>query len=287
MDRTTLIAAAWMLGAIASFTSMAVGGRLVGDTHDTFEIMLFRSILGLGIMLTVAQATGGVAARVRTRHPRLHVLRNMTHFAGQNLWFLAIMLAPLAQVFAIEFTAPLWLLLLAPMLLGERVRGVQFVVALVGFAGVLIVARPFGGEPSVGLVFAGLAAFFFAVTNLLTRRLTRADSVVTILLWLTGTQVVFGAAFAGWDGDVQWPTAATLPWICAIGVAGLTAHTCLTNALSLAPASTVMPVDFARLPLIAVVGAVLFAEPFEPIVLLGGAIVVGAAWTNLKLAPKG
>ena len=69
-----------------------------------------------------------------------------------------------------------------------------------------------------------------------------------------------------------------------ISVAGLVAHFCLTTALSLAPAATVMPIDFVRLPLIAVVGALVYGEALDPLVLVGGAVIVGANWMNLRLS---
>ena len=274
-----------MLGSIASFTAMAIAGRAVGHRHDTFEIMFYRSAIGVVVVLAVILATGR-RSEVTTRNLPLQVLRNVAHFSGQNLWFLAILTIPLAQVFALEFTSPLWVLLLAPLVLGERVRPAQYAVALVGFGGVLVVAQPFSGNLSLGLLWAMSAAVFFAITAVATRRLTRNETVIGILFWLTLMQLVFGAVCAGFDGDVAWPTAATLPWLVLIGLAGLCAHFCLTKALALAPASTVMPVDFVRLPLIAGIGAVFYAEPLDPLILLGGAIIAGAAWANLRLAGR-
>ncbi len=278
-------AALWMTGSIASFTAMAVAGRAVSSTLDTFEIMLFRSAVGIVVVLAVAGAMGRLG-EVTTRNLRRHATRNLAHFTGQNLWFLAIATAPLAQVFALEFTSPLWVLLLAPLVLGERVTRAQVAVAAIGFAGVLIVARPLGGAMSPGLLWAGLAAIAFALTNLLTRGLTRDESVTGIMVWLTAMQLVMGLVCAGIDGDVALPDAATAPWLVLIGLAGLVAHVCLTNALRLAPASTIMPVDFVRLPLIALIGAAFYGEALDPFVLLGGAVILGAAWANLRMARR-
>jgi drug/metabolite transporter (DMT)-like permease len=274
-----------MIGAIVSFTSMAVAARAVGDVHDTFEIMFFRSALGVVLVAGVLAATGRLGEVTTTRW-RLQIGRNVAHFTGQNLWFLAILSIPLAQVFALEFTSPLWVLLLAPLVLGETVRRSQYAVAAVGFAGVVLVAQPFGGGLAWGVIPGALAAVFFALTNLLTRRLTRDVTVGAILMWLTGTQLILGALCAGWDGDVAWPTAATWPWLAVIGLGGLLAHLSLTNALRLAPASTVMPVDFARLPVIALIGVVLYGEALDPLILLGGAVIAGAAWANLRIAAR-
>jgi drug/metabolite transporter (DMT)-like permease len=95
-------------------------------------------------------------------------------------------------------------------------------------------------------------------------------------------QAGFGTVAMLLDGQVALPTLQTLPWLALIGVAGITAHLCLTTALSLAPASMVVPVDFARLPLIAVVGAVFYAEPVETSLFLGAALIFLGIWINLR-----
>jgi drug/metabolite transporter (DMT)-like permease len=94
-------------------------------------------------------------------------------------------------------------------------------------------------------------------------------------------QAVFGIACASWDGDVTWPSLAIWPWVVAISFAGLGAHFCLTKALSLAPAIIVMPFDFARLPIIALIGALAYNEALDPWVFLGAAIIFGSNYLNL------
>ena len=83
-----------------------------------------------------------------------------------------------------------------------------------------------------------------------TRRLTRTETTTCILFWMTLMQIGMGILFAAFDGDVAMPSASSVPWLALIGCAGLLAHFCLTTALSLAPATVVVPLDFARLPLI-------------------------------------
>lgn len=103
----TFQAVLWMTGAVVSFTSMAVAGRAVSLDLDTFEIMLYRSIIGAIIVTSVLMATGKLSQINRDRFG-LHVARNISHFAGQNCWFFAVATIPLAQVFALEFTSPLY-----------------------------------------------------------------------------------------------------------------------------------------------------------------------------------
>ena len=281
-----LIAAAWMIGAISSFTLMAVAGRTVSTELDTFEIMLFRSLTGIAIVVSIAVATGRLSQIGRNRLG-LHAARNLFHFTGQNLWFYAITVIPLAQVFALEFTTPIWVILLSPLILGERITAIGLLSAAIGFVGILIVARPDPDNISWGLMAAAGCAVFFAMTAIFTRKLTQTETVMTILFYLTVMQAFFGLVSAGVDGDIALPSAAALPWVILIGCAGLLAHFCLTKALSIAPASIVMPIDFVRLPTIAVVGMLLYQEPLEIWVFVGAALIFAGNYLNISSAVRG
>lgn len=278
-------AALWMTGAIVSFTSMAIAGRAVSHELDTFEIMLFRSLVGFILVFAGARALGTLHTVTR-RHMGLHTIRNVGHFAGQNLWFFAITVVPLMQVFALEFTSPLWVVLLAPLILGERMTLDRVLVVGVGLLGVMLVAQPWQAPPSFGLIMAALAAIGFAISALCTRKLTHTETITCILFWLTGMQMVFGLICAGIDGDIALPSLQTAPWLVLIACAGLLAHLCLTQALSRAPASVVMPFDFIRLPVITFVGIWLYAEPFDVWALIGGIVIFGAGYLNIVTATR-
>ncbi|CUH53384.1 DMT family transporter [Shimia marina] len=276
----TLKAAFWMSGAILSFTAMAVAGRAVSFELDTFEIMMYRSIVGILVVCAAAHMTGSLH-QVTRRHLGLHFVRNLSHFAGQNLWFYALTAIPLAQVFALEFTSPIWAILLTPLILGERLRKIGLLGAMIGFIGILIVARPNPQALDIGQLSAATAAIGFALSALFTRKLTRSESITCILFYLTVMQAGFGVIFAGFDGDIALPSAVSAPWILLIACAGLVAHFCLTTALRLAPASVVMPIDFIRLPLIAVVGMTLYGEMIDIWVLLGAGIIFAGNYLNI------
>ncbi|WP_246032442.1 DMT family transporter [Thalassobius vesicularis] len=275
-----LKAALWMSGAIASFTSMAIAGRAVSLELDTFEIMTYRSLVGLVIVLVVAGAAGTLG-QVTRRNLGLHLIRNVSHFTGQNLWFYSLTAIPLAQVFALEFTAPLWVIVLSPLVLGERLTPMRVLAALIGFVGVLIVARPTPDSLQFGQVTAALAAVGFAGSILTTRRLTRTETITCIMFYLTLMQAVLGLICAGFDGDIALPSAESAPWLVLIGCAGLLAHFCLTTALRLAPATVVIPIDFIRLPLIAVVGMMVYGEALDLWVVLGAAVIFGGNYLNI------
>ena len=275
-----LVAALWMSGSIASFSAMAVAGREVASTLDTFEIMMYRSAVGALIVCALAALTGAWR-QITTAALGTHVLRNIAHFTGQNLWFYAVTVIPLAQVFALEFTSPIWVIVLSPLILGERLTPVPALAALMGFAGILIVARPDMGSINAGVITAASAAIFFALTIMFTKRLTRTQSITQILFWLTAMQLVMGVAMAGYDGDIALPDAAALPWVMLIGLAGLLAHYCLTNALSIAPATVVVPIDFIRLPTIAVIGMLVYGEAVDIWVFVGALVIFGGNYMNI------
>jgi drug/metabolite transporter (DMT)-like permease len=280
-----LKAALWMLGAIASFSAMAVAGRAVSHALDTFEIMTYRSLVGI-VVLWVILTLNGQWRQVTRRSLGTHVIRNAAHFTGQNLWFYAVTAIPLAQVFALEFTSPIWVVLLSPLILGEPLTRLRLMSVLAGFMGILIVARPSPDTISPGLIAAASSAVFFALSVMYTRLLTRTETVLCIMFWLTLMQAVFGIIFSAWDGDMVAPSAQTLPWLVLIGFAGLLAHYCLTSALAIAPATVVVPIDFVRLPTIAIVGMLLYGEALDAWVFVGAAVIFAANYANIWYANR-
>ncbi|MCA0045012.1 DMT family transporter [Celeribacter litoreus] len=276
-------AALWMSGALAGFSSMAVAGRALAANLDTFEILGYRSFFGLLIVLSVTIAQ----RRYRELRPKamwLHFGRNVGHFAGQNLWLFALTLIPMAQLFALEFSYPILVGLGATLFLGEKMTPLRAGTSVMGFIGILVVARPFTGDGlSIGLLAAMACAFGFAASALFTKRLTLTAhvSVLSIMFWMVLIQLGFGILCAGFDGDVAIPTLRDLPWVLVVAVSGLGAHFCLTTALSLAPASIVTPIDFLRLPIIAVIGMLFYAESLDFFVFLGAAIIFSANYFNI------
>ena len=279
-DNTLLRAAIWMIGAILSFSAMAIAGREASLSLDTFEIMMYRSFVGV-IVVAVAITVLRRWHMVSTKRLAQHGLRNMAHFTGQNLWFYAVSVIPLAQVFALEFTSPIWVILLAPLLLGEKLTRMRGIAVTLGFIGILIVARPSPATFNMGLACAAGSAIFFALTNIATKRLTRNESIWSIMFWLTTMQLIMGIIFAGWDFDITLPDAQSLPFILIIGCAGLSAHFCITNALSLAPAALVVPIDFARLPFIALLGWLIYGESVEIWLFVGAALILAGNFINI------
>lgn len=277
-----------MLGGVVSLTTMGVAGRELAGDLTPFQILFWRSLLGAAILAALIQRSAAGWAQLRTDAPGIHLGRNLGHFFGQSCWFYALGVITLAEVFALEFTTPLWVALLAPLVLGERFTAVKGVAAALGFAGVLAITQPFGADLSLGHAVALAAAFGFTVNIIGTKLLSRRDTTLCILFWMTVTQAAFAlvsdvvASTAFGVASMPWPTAETAPWLVAIGLCGLSAHYCITNALVLADATVVQPIDFLRLPLVGLVGWSVYDEPVGAAMALGAALILAANLINLQ-----
>ena len=277
----SLRGALWMSGTVLSFCAMAIAARQLLKHLGTFEILFFRTGVSLFIVLLVTLRTGlsGFVA-LKTKRIGLHLWRNGMHLGGQASWVFAIGALPLAMVFAIEFTAPIWTAVLAVLVLGEHMNRGRVVMLVLGLAGVLVILRPDLGvfQPAALIMLFG--SLCFAVQFIGTKQLSSTESPMAVLFWMSviQTPVCLLAALPGWVA----PAMEDLPWIVGIGVGSFTAHYCMTRAMKLADAMVVVPVDFFRLPLIAVVGAVFYAEPFDPAVIAGAAMIIAGVWYSLS-----
>ena len=270
-----------MIGAMVSFSLMAIAGRELADSLNTFEIMLYRSIIGLVIVVLVG-ALVGTLSQIKTNRLGLHLVRNMAHFSGQNLWFLAVAFIPFSQLFALEFSTPIWVALFAPLFLGEALTRERVLAVILGFTGVLIVARPDFTQLNPAIMAAISCAICFALSLMATKKLTSDQSITCILFWLTAMQFIMGLAATLFFGTITVPEGVGVMWIMAVGIGGLMAHFCITNALSIAPAIVVIPLDFMRLPLISIIGFLAYGEAFELPILVGACVIFVAILVNLK-----
>lgn len=269
-----------MAGALVSFMSMAIAGRQLSAELTTFQILFFRSLVGLVVVLALFQHWGW--RRAKTRVFGRHLLRNVAHFGGQYGWFYGIAFIPLTEVFAIEFTVPIWTAILATIFLGERMNQLRVLAVVLGFAGILVILRPGVAAISVPALAVLGGALCYAISHVFTKRLSATESPLTILFYMTVIQLPLGLvpALPHW----VWPSAALWPWVGVVALTALSAHYCLTRAFQLADATVVIPMDFLRLPLIAVVGFLFYGETLQIWVLVGALIVCAATWLNLKSA---
>lgn len=270
----------WMTGTVVSFSVSAVSVRVLSRTLGIFEFLSLRSAVGIVVLAAIALAGPGGFRRLALRRPALQLFRNAAHTAGQAAWAYGITLLPLATVFALEFTSPVLVAILALVVLRERLSVARIGAVILGLAGVLVVLRPGIAVFQPASFWVLGSALAFASVAIATKMLTATESTLGILFWmnmiqlplnLLGSEPLFIARIepSQWGGVV------------AFCVSGLTSHLCLTQAYRHGDASMVVPLDFLRIPLIALVGWELYGEPLDPFVFLGAALIVGGISWNL------
>lgn len=274
--------AVWMGGAVVSFSVMAIAVRELLRALGIFEILFLRSLVSLILLAAVLPVVGWQA--LRTQRFGLHVVRNLFHFSGQYAWVYAIAWLPLATVFAIEFTMPVWAALLAVPILGERLNRGRVIMLVLGLVGIFIILKPGLAEvkPAALVMLAG--SFAYAATMIGTKRLAQSDSAIAVLFYMSAIQVPLGLvpALPAW----VTPGLVDLPWIVAVGATGLSAHFCMTRSLRIADATLVVPIDFLRLPLITAVGVLFYGEPLELSILLGAAVIFAGTYASIRLESR-
>ena len=274
----TVRGALWMLGAVLSFAAMAVSVRELQRHMGILQILSLRTAVTLVIVCALALGHG--VAPLATRRFPLHATRALVHLAGQACWMYAIGALALATVFAIEFTMPVWAALLAAAFLGERLNRGRVVMLLLGLAGVGIILRLGLGAFHPAVLVMLLGSICYASSVIFTKRLSATDSALAVTFWMSAVQMplTLAAALPSWVAL----HAVDLPWIVAIGAGSFAAHYSMTRAMKLADATVVVPIDFIRLPLIAVVGALFYAERFDPLVIAGAAVIFAGTYYSLS-----
>ena len=130
-----------MMGGVFSLTSMAISGKEISLQIDTFEILFYRSIIGVVIVSSVIAAKG-LYHEINLKQIGTHLRRNIAHFTGQNLWLYALGSITLAEVTSLEFTMPIWIILFSFFMLNENLNKFRIIAVFIGFTGVLIIIRP-------------------------------------------------------------------------------------------------------------------------------------------------
>ncbi len=272
-----------MAGWLTLMVVIAVAGREATRELSVFQIMLMRSVLGMVLLWPLVHAAGGLSA-MRTQRLPQHAARNVVHYAAQYGWFVALTLIPLAQLVSIEFTMPIWSAVLAVFFLGERMNGRKWLAVVLGLVGVAVIVRPSAGTVDAGQLIALACAFGFAISVVLVKSLTRTESAVAIIFWMLVVQSAIGLvpALMVW----QWPSAPIWGWVVVVAFCGTFSHYCFARAMQHADATVVVPMDFLRVPLTALVGWLVYAEALDLFTGLGVGLILAGNVLNLIRWPN-
>jgi drug/metabolite transporter (DMT)-like permease len=264
-------AGAWMLGTVSSFVLMIVAVRELSTIMSSFELLSFRSIVGIPVMLCVAWYMG--FRRLKTRRPGIQVARNVIHFAAQWCWVIGLTLLPIGNVIALEFTMPMWTAVIAALFLGERLRRHRLAGIALGFAGTMVILRPGIEIVTEAALVVLLGAVLYAASNVMVKALTSNDPPWVIVFWMQVIQLPLALGPAVFYFDWVWPTWTDAPWVLLMGVTGITAHFCMARAFRLADATLCVPFDFIRLPFAVLVGWLVYSEAVDHWILAGAVLI--------------
>ncbi len=274
--QSTPKAALWMAGWLSCTLLMTVAGRELTSDLPVFVVMLLRTMFGAILLLPFVLRAGAM----QTHRPKQHLIRACIHYTAQYSWFFALSVIPIAQVISIEFTLSIWTAVLAAIFLGEKLNARRIGAIALGFSGILIIVRPGISTLELGQYVALYAAVGFAITLTMTKSLTRTESALTVIFYMMSVQTLIGLipAIYVW----VWPSPDNWPWVAVIAVVGTVSHYCLTSAMACADATIVVPMDFLRVPLTALVGYLLYAEQIDLFLALGAILILSGNMLNLK-----
>ena len=258
-----------MLGAMILFSTMGVFIKLSSSQLHPLEVVFFRNFLALFFLTPWIFKQR--ATVFKSNRKKLYTLRAVFNVVGMAAGFTALTLIPLAEATALSFTAPLFATLGAVLILGEIVRQRRIIAIFFGFVGMLIILRPGIEAVSPGALLAIANAITIAITVLIVKKLTTTEKPITIVAYmaLLQTPMALIPALFYWE----WPSLITWTWLFCLAGAGTIGHLMYTKAIQLAEVSQLQPIDFVRLPIIALFGYIVFAEQPSIWVWIGGAVI--------------
>jgi len=270
--------ALWGLGMVAGLSGVSIAIRTLKPDIAVEELLFFRALVGL-IAITLIMAPKGWRGLI-PRRPGLQIVRNLFHMSAQYCMFSAVVIIPLAEVTALEFTVPLITALMAAPLLKEKIGRTRWIGMIVGFIGILFVVRPVFEVVPPAMLIAIFGAVLFSYNTILVKILSEVEEASTMVFVMNVIQtlVLLGPALYVWTSP-EWHH---LPWLLLLGLSGILTHYCLSRALAIADVSVVLPLDFLRLPFIALIAYWVWGETFSPWSAIGAVIIVGSSYFAIR-----
>lgn len=286
-----LLALLVRLGAIAALSTMSALVKLA-DTHGIHlvETLFWRQFLSIPLLAAWVLATGAGLGSFATSRIGAHVRRALYGTVGMVLNFGAVILLPLAEATTMQFTGPIWAVILSVILLKDRPGIWRWSSVLIGFVGILLIARPgsSGAVPLTGALVALAGAFMVALISIQVADLGRTEKPLTIVFWFAAVSSPILALALPFV--VQSHSAADWMLLLAIGVVGAVGQVLLTAALRLGEVSSVIVMDYSALFWATIYGALLFGVLPAPSTWIGAPLVVAAGviitWREHHLARK-
>jgi drug/metabolite transporter (DMT)-like permease len=267
----------WMLISVVSFCVMAVGIKEMSNEINSFQIIFYRSLVGL---ITIILLFKKRLSKPTFSIIKEHLFRNFFHLIGQYGWILGIIYLSLAEVTAIEFTVPIWILLIASIFLKEKLTRLRIISVLFGFIGVLFILRPGIEVITAKSILVLLSAISYAIAHTSTKKLTKIYSSFDIVFIMCLIQIPISFCLTLLDWNT--PRIVDLFWLVIVGMSAIIAHFSLAEAMKNDDISSIISLDYFRLPILIIIGIVMYDEEFKYVYLIGGTLIFIGNWITKK-----
>ena len=267
----------WMIIAVISFCIMTIGVKEMSNNVNSFQIIFYRSIIGLITIL--------LFFKKKLKTPTFsvvkeHLFRNIFHIIGQYGWIVGIIYLSLAEVTAIEFSVPIWILIIASIFLKEKMTSSNLISIVLGFIGVLIILRPGFSIISIKSIIVLLSAISYAIAHTSTKKLTKKHTPLDIVFIMCLIQIPISFCFT--LENLTLPDIKDSCYLLVVGISAITAHFTMAKAMQDDDISSIISIDYFRLPILILLGILIYNEKFDPIYLIGGTLIFIGNWINKK-----
>ena len=263
---------AWMLGFIVNISIMAISIRELSFKYSSFEIQNFRNIFSIIVIFIILMVTKHT--QLNTFQLKNNFIRNIFHFIGQSAWTWGLTVLPLAVVFSLEFTMPIWAVIIAIVLLKEKITLNKICFLIIGLMGTWIIFMPDTKYIGFYNIIVLCSAITYAIAHNFTKKLTRTDSILSILFFMSIIQLPFSLIGSFIIGNIHYNIMMEIPLIILLTITSLLAHYSLSSALKYSDASVVLPIDYIRLPLIVFIGWYYYDEIISTNVVIGSILII-------------
>ena len=279
-NNKNIIGIIWMLGFMFSITIMAICIRELSYKYSSFEIQNFRNIFSIIIILVIFLIKNNI--KLNSKQPKNNFIRNIFHFIGQSAWTWGLTVLPLATVFSLEFTMPIWAAIISILIFKEKISLNKIFFLILGFIGTWIILIPDTKYIELNNIIVLFSAIAYAIAHNFTKELTKTDSVLSILFFMSIIQLPLSLLGSIIIGDLQFNIMQEIPLILLLTVTSLLAHYSLSSALKNSEATIILPIDYIRLPIIIIVGWYYYNEIITNNVIAGSILIIFGAIIFLR-----
>ena len=275
-----IIGVLWMLGFITNITIMALCIKELSYKYSSFEIQNFRNFFSIIILLIIFFINKN--SKLNSYQLKNNFIRNIFHFIGQSCWTWGLTILPLALVFSLEFTMPIWASIIAILFLKEQITLNKVLFLIIGLIGTFTILLPDTNHISIYNIIVLFSAIAYAFAHNFTKKLTKTDSILSILFFMSLFQLPLSFIGSLIIGEINFYILNELPLIIFLTITSLLAHLSLSSALKNSDASIILPIDYIRLPLIAFIGWYYYNEIMTNNIIIGSCLIIFGAILFVK-----